>query len=272
MEKLLPELYHLYGALGGDIIGSTYEFNNVKSKKFPLFPRGSAITDDSVMTIATAEAILQKRDYARSYHKWGNEYPNAGYGGSFRRWLHADAPGAPCNSWGNGSAMRVSPVGFAFNTKAEVLAEAKKSAECTHNHPEGIKGAQAAAYAVFLARTGKSKVEIKSEIEQEFGYDLSPSLDRLRPDYIFDVSCMGTLPVALIAFLESVDYEDAVRNAISVGGDSDTIGAITGAIALAFYKTMPEEIVIGIENHIYDDMRYTCKEFQKYCNIGKLTR
>ncbi len=262
------EINCLYGALGGDIIGSVYEFNNIKTKDFPLFSKYSYFTDDSVLTAATAEAIMLKQDYAAHYHRWGNLYPDAGYGGSFLNWLCGDTPGAPYNSWGNGSAMRVSPVGFVFNSAEEVLAEAKRSAECTHDHPEGIKGAQATAYAVFLARNGKSKAAIKSEIEQMFDYDLSLSLDSIRPHYDFDVSCMGTLPVALIAFLESTDYEDAIRNAVSAGGDSDTIAAITGAVALAFYKEMPEEIVAEIEKRLDEPMLRVCRDFQKYCQKG----
>ena len=260
------EICPLYGALGGDIIGSVYEFTNIKSRNFPLFQEHSKITDDSIMTIATAEAILQGGKYADYYHKWGNRYPDAGYGGRFIEWLHERTPGAPYDSWGNGSAMRVSPVGFAFHTKEEVLAEAKKSAECTHSHPEGIKGAQAAAYAVFLAGNGRGKDEIKIEIEANFGYNLLQTLDEIRSRYRFDVSCMGTLPVAIIAFLESSDYEDAIRNAISVGGDSDTIAAITGAIALAYYKTMPQNIIAEIEKRLSPEMLHVCRKFQDCCN------
>ena len=251
----------LYGAIGGDIIGSPYEWHNVKTKDFPLFSRWSKYTDDSVLTIATADALLHHLSYTDAYHKWGNRYPHAGYGGSFRRWLASDDP-LPYNSWGNGSAMRISPVGFYAKSEEDVLREAKTSAEATHNHPEGIKGAQAAALAVYLAREGTGKQEIKGKIESLFGYDLSSrSLDDIRPDYTFDVSCMGTLPVALLAFLESTDYEDAIRNAISVGGDSDTIAAITGGIALAFYGEMPQKIIDGIEQRLPDDILEICREF-----------
>ena len=251
----------LYGAIGGDMIGSCYERHNVKTKEFPLFSHWSRYTDDSVMTIATADALLHHLSYAEAYHKWGNRYPHAGYGGSFRRWLFSPDP-QPYNSWGNGSAMRISPVGFYAKSEDEVLKEAKASAEVTHNHPEGIKGAQAAALAVYLAKTGADKPAIKEKIETLFGYDLSSQkLDDIRPDYTFDVSCMGTLPVALLAFLDSTGYEDAVRNAISVGGDSDTIAAITGGIALAFYKEMPQEIINGIEAILPDDMLAVCRDF-----------
>ena len=251
----------LYGALGGDIIGSCYERHNVKTKDFPLFSSYSRFTDDSVLTIATADALLHHLSYTEAYHRWGNRYPHAGYGGSFRRWLASPDP-QPYNSWGNGSAMRISPVGFYAKSEEEVLKEARSSAEATHNHPEGIKGAQAAALAVYLAKQGTGKPEIKGKIESLFGYDLSTeNLDDIRPDYTFDVSCMGTLPVALLAFLESTDYEDAIRNAISVGGDSDTIAAITGGIALAFYKEMPQEIIDGIEAILPDKMLEICREF-----------
>ena len=251
----------LYGAIGGDIIGSCYEHHNVKTKVFPLFSSRSRYTDDSVLTVATADALLHHRSYAEAYHKWGNLYPHAGYGGSFRHWLASSKP-QPYNSWGNGSAMRISPVGFYAKSEDEVLKEAKASAEATHNHPEGIKGAQAAALAVYLAKTGADKPAIREKIETRFGYDLtSRKLDDIRPDYTFDVSCMGTLPVALLAFLESTDYEDAVRNAISVGGDSDTIAAVTGGIALAFYREMPQEIIDGIEAILPDDMLAVCRDF-----------
>ena len=251
----------LYGAIGGDIIGSCYEWHNIKTKEFPLFSRWSKYTDDSVLTVATADALLHHLSYTDAYRKWGHRYPHAGYGGSFRRWLAGPDP-KPYNSWGNGSAMRISPVGFYCKSEAELLKEARSSAEATHNHPEGIKGAQAAALAVFLAKNGADKTAIKGKIESLFGYELSfRKLDDIRPDYTFDVSCMGTLPVALLAFLESNDYEDAVRNAISIGGDSDTIAAITGGIALAFYKEMPQEIIDGIEAILPDDMLAICREF-----------
>ena len=251
----------LHGALGGDIIGSRFEWHNLKSKDFELFNCRSKFTDDTVMTIATADALLHRIDFAEAYRTWGARYPHAGYGGRFRRWLNSDFP-RPYNSWGNGSAMRVSPVGFFFDSVERVLAEAERSAAVTHNHPEGIKGAQAAALAVFLARTGSSKAEIKAEIETRFGYDLSSqTLDDIRPGYGFDVSCPGTLPVALLAFLESESYEDSIRNAVSVGGDSDTIAAVTGGIALAFYRTMDERTVQGIEARLTGEISDICREF-----------
>ena len=251
----------LYGAIGGDIIGSRFEWHNIKTKDFALFSDRSKFTDDSVMTVATADALIHHLGYAEAYRKWGTLYPHAGYGGSFRRWL-ASADPRPYNSWGNGSAMRISPVGFYTKSEDEVLREAKSSAEVTHNHPEGIKGAQAAALAVYLANAGEEKQRIKERLESLFGYDLSSrKLDDIRPEYNFDVSCMGTLPVALLAFLESADYEDAIRNAVSAGGDSDTIAAITGGIALAYYKDMPEFIVAGIEERLPKEMLEICRQF-----------
>ncbi|MCR4575479.1 MAG: ADP-ribosylglycohydrolase family protein [Lentisphaeria bacterium] len=263
-EDSAPKSYNpLYGALGGDFIGSIYEGHNIKTKTFELVSPRCHLTDDSILTLATADAILHKDDlYKNYYHAWGNKYPYAGYGGRFRAWLASPIEKAwSYGSWGNGSAMRISPIGFAFNTEAEVLEQAEKSANTTHSHPEGVKGAQAAALAVFWARTGRSKEEIQQGITERFGYDLSMPLDEIRPTYRFDVSCMGTLPVAIRAFLESTSYEDAIRNAISVGGDSDTIAAITGGIALAFYKEMPEQLIKAIESKLDDDMLSVCRDF-----------
>jgi ADP-ribosyl-[dinitrogen reductase] hydrolase len=232
---------YILGAIAGDIIGSTYEFNNVKSLDFELFTNDTYFTDDSVLTMATMYALLYSADYAKVYRSFGIRYPHRGYGGNFKKWLSAENP-KPYNSWGNGSAMRVSPVGWYCGNIDDVLAEARKSAEVTHNHPEGIKGAQAAAASVFLARTGKSKNEIKRFITDSFGYDLNRTIEEIRPTYQFDESCQGTVPEAIIAFLESADYENAVRLAVSIGGDSDTLAAITGGIAEAFYREIPEDI------------------------------
>ncbi|MEM6725800.1 MAG: ADP-ribosylglycohydrolase family protein, partial [Bacteroidota bacterium] len=209
----------MLGAIAGDIIGSRFERNNLKSKEFELFDSASRFTDDTVLTVAIADALLTKTPYATTVRNYARNYPFAGYGGTFKQWMFGLISG-PYNSWGNGSAMRVSPIGFAFNTVEQVLEEAKRSAEITHNHPEGIKGAQAVALSILLARQGTSKEAIKSEIESRFQYDLSRSLDAIRPVYQFDVSCQGSVPEAIIAFLESTDFEDAIRNAISIGGDS----------------------------------------------------
>ncbi len=239
----------MIGAIAGDIIGSVYEAMPIKSKNFPLFQKASVFTDDTVLTVAVASAILKQYDYASSLKLFGQKYPNAGYGAAFFRWLFSPSS-EPYNSWGNGSAMRVSPVGFAFDTIEEVLAEAQKSAKVTHNHPEGIKGAQATALAIFLARMGESKAGIKKEISRHFSYDLNRDLDEIRPQYSFDISCQGSVPASIIAFLSSTDYEDAIRNAISLGGDSDTMACIAGGIAQAYYKKIPEEIVQQVRQRL----------------------
>lgn len=233
----------MIGAIIGDIVGSVYEWNNIKTKEFPLFSPGCFFTDDTVMTLAIAEGLMNGGSAAafiQAMKKYGRMYPDAGYGGRFGRWLFSEDTN-PYNSWGNGSAMRVSSVAWAFDTLAEVEQCAEISAAVTHNHPEGIKGAQATAAAIFLARKGKSKQEIKAYIESKYGYDLGRNLDEIRKNYRFYESCQETVPEAITAFLESMDFEDAIRNAISLGGDSDTLAAITGSIAEAAYK-VPEEI------------------------------
>lgn len=232
----------MLGAIAGDIIGSVYEHNNIKTTKFPLFHKDCIFTDDSVQTIALADSIIRGTNFQDKLKEYYRQYRDAGYGFSFIQWAEAQES-TPYHSWGNGSAMRVSPVGFAYNSLEEVLLEARKSAEITHDHIDGIKGAQATAAAVFLARTGKSKSEIKTYVESEYEYDLSQTIDKIRETYELDVSCQGTVPQSITAFLESTDYEDAIRKAISIGGDSDTIACITGGIAHAFYKDIPDSIV-----------------------------
>lgn len=231
----------MMGAIAGDIVGSVYEHHPIKTKDFPLFQPGSRFTDDSVLTVAVANAILTGCPYRDAVLKWGQRYPDAGYGGTFIRWLQADDP-APYHSWGNGSAMRVGPVGWAFDTEDEVLRQAQMTAEITHDHPEGIKGAQATALAVYLARTGADKAVIRTRIESQFGYDLARTVESIRLTYEFDVSCQGTVPEALIAFLDAESYEDAVRNAVSLGGDADTLACIAGAVAEAFHGAVPDPI------------------------------
>jgi ADP-ribosylglycohydrolase len=228
----------MIGAIAGDIIGSVYEARPIKSKSFTLFDSRCAFTDDSVLTIAVAHAILTGRPYREVVWDIGKRYPHAGYGGSFIRWLFSDNP-QPYNSWGNGAAMRVSPVGFAFDSIDEVLKQARMTAEISHNHPEGVKGAQATALAVFLARTGYGKEGIREQISSRFGYDLQRRVEDIRPTYSFRISCQETVPEAIVSFLDSESYEDAVRNAISLGGDSDTLACITGGIAEAYYGGVP---------------------------------
>ncbi|MCX6572415.1 MAG: ADP-ribosylglycohydrolase family protein [Candidatus Aminicenantes bacterium] len=243
----------MIGAIAGDIIGSVHEFGATKTKKFPLLVEGSFFTDDSVMTVAIAHAILTDGDYRKAALDFGRRYPDAGYGGLFREWLVSPDP-KPYDSWGNGSAMRVSPVGFAFDTVDDVLREAARAAAFTHNHPEGIKGAQATALAVFLARTEWDMDLIRHEISTRFGYDLDRTVDEIRPGYSFDESCQKTVPEAVVAFLDSSSYEDAVRNAVSLGGDSDTLACITGGIAEAFYGPVPPEILKKVREILPDDM------------------
>ncbi len=252
----------MIGAIAGDIIGSVYERHRIKTKDFPLFSQGCRFTDDSVLTVALADAILSGRNYDKLMREYYRRYPRAGYGGMFRQWAQND-DGKPYNSFGNGSAMRISPVGFAFDNLEEVLKKAKLYTEITHNHPEGIKGAQATASAIFLARNGRSKKEIRGYIESNFAYDLSRTLDDIRPYYRFDVTCQGSVPEAIIAFLESEDYEDAIRNAVSLGGDSDTQACITGGIAEAFYGSVPEHIERRVLKILDDPLRSVTLQFMQ---------
>ncbi|MFO7965379.1 MAG: ADP-ribosylglycohydrolase family protein [Desulfobacterales bacterium] len=243
----------MIGAIAGDIIGSVYEAHPIKTKDFPLFHPRCRFTDDSVLTIAVAQAILTDGDYRRWIWEIGRRHPHAGYGGSFILWLSSGDP-QPYNSWGNGSAMRVSPVGWAFDAVDDVLREAARTAEISHNHPEGIKGAQATALSVFLARTTRNKEWIKREIIERFGYDLDRTVDRIRPSYGFDVSCRGTVPEAIISFLEADGYEDTVRNAVSLGGDSDTLACIAGGIAEAYYGPVAGHITEKVKKLLAADL------------------
>jgi ADP-ribosylglycohydrolase len=231
---------------------------------FDLFTSGSRFTDDTVLTVAAAFSILENRSYGDCFRTFARLYPDAGYGGGFLKWL-LDPCARPYNSWGNGAAMRVSPVGFAFDSIEKVLLEAKKSAEVTHDHPEGIKGAKACALAVYLARTGADKHEIRKEISGRFGYDLNRTIDQIRPAYSFDISCQGTVPEAIIAFLDSTGYEDAVRRAISLGGDSDTLACITGGIAQAFYGPVPQDIARQARQTLPEDLLAVIDRFEAAC-------
>ena len=233
----------MLGAIIGDIVGSVYEWNNIKTKDFPLFNEKCTFTDDTVMTLAIAVGMKNggnPETFTKAMRSLGRQYPNAGYGGKFAKWLRSNRD-KPYNSYGNGSAMRVSPIGWMHDSLYITEKYAEISASVTHNHPEGIKGAQATASAIFLARTGKSKTEIKKYIQDKYEYNLDRTLNEIRPSYVFDVSCHGTVPEAIIAFLESNSFEDALRNAISLGGDSDTLASITGSIAEASYS-IPEEV------------------------------
>ena len=265
----------MYGAILGDMIGAPYEFDHgAKTKDFPLFGKDSRFTDDTVMTIAVADALLEAGGEAadkpdvcaavvRAMQRWGRRYPRVGYGGLFRRWLVSDKP-EPYGSFGNGSAMRVAAAGWLYDTLARTREVARQTAIVTHNHAEGIKGAEATASAIFLSRGGKSKEGIKDYIVREFGYDLSRTLDEIRPFYSMDATCQGSVPEAIISFLESTDFEDTVRNAVSIGGDTDTVACIAGSIAEAFYgvpealkaecrRRLPQEMLAVLD--VFDEER-----------------
>jgi ADP-ribosylglycohydrolase len=252
------------GAIAGDVLGSVFEWHNVKSTDFKLFDDKSDFTDDTVLTMAVLDVILNNKDYAETIWEYGNRYKGRGYGGRFAEWLNyrpANGILLPYGSYGNGSGMRVSPVGFAYNNLDEVLVNAKRSAEVTHNHIEGIKGAQAIATAILKARADSSKDTIRETITTMFGYNLNRTIDEIRPDYRFHVSCQRSCPEAIIAFLESRDYESAIRLAISIGGDSDTIACMTGGIASAYYKDIPEEILKFVESRLPEEWLILLNEF-----------
>ena len=266
----------MYGAILGDIIGSPFEFDRGnKTKDFRLFSPGCNFTDDSVMTIAVAEALIEvgpnasKKEIEETLimhiRDWGRRYPNAGYGCRFRHWLKEKEP-KPYNSYGNGSAMRVSSVGWLYSTLEKTREVAIYTAEITHNHPEGIKGAEAIASCIFLGRTGARKKNIKKYIEKEFGYNLNRTLEQIRPEFHMDESCQGTVPEAIIAFLESTDFEDAIRNAVSLGGDTDTLAAITGSIAEAYYG-IPSSLKIECRNRVDKDILDVMNSFDDFLSI-----
>jgi ADP-ribosylglycohydrolase len=255
------------GAIIGDIAGSLYEFAGNKDPLVPLFPKGCSFTDDSILALATASAILEGGDYGIAYRKFGFKHPDpmGAYGISFREWLSATKP-KPYNSWGNGAAMRVIPVGWAFETLEQVLEQARQSAEVTHNHVEGVRGAQATAAAVWMAKQGAGKKEIRRYIADYFHYDLSRTVEGIRGDYGFDESCQGTVPEALIAFLDTADFESAIRAAVSLGGDADTIGCITGGVAHAFYKHLPAEMIGNACSMLSPDLLQVLEQFNsRFC-------
>lgn len=234
----------IIGTICGDVVGSTREFHPKKTKDFKLFNRYSSFTDDTVMTLAIASWLMIDKTsldvLVAEIQNFGNRYPNAGYGGMFRKWLNSDDP-KPYGSWANGSAMRVSPVAWVADSLSESQRLAEMSAIVTHNHPDAVKGALATSDAIYLARTGSSKEEIKKHVEKNYGYDLNPTVDEIRPDYKFDVSCEGSVPESIICFLDASDVEDTIRNAVSLGGDADTQAAIAGSIASAYWD-VPSEI------------------------------
>ena len=248
----------MLGALVGDIVGSIYEFHNTKSVDFDMFTPWNNFTDDSVMTLAVAKWLMEDEAHTINYligcmQELGNRYPNAGYGSRFGMWLEEEEP-QPYNSWGNGAGMRVSPVGLYAKTLDEALALAAITASVSHNHPEGVKGAQAIAASVFLCKEGKAKQEIKEYVEKTFYYNLNRTTSEIRPFYRFDVSCQGSVPEAIIAFLEGNSFEEVIRLAISIGGDSDTIGCMAGAIAACMYP-IPDYMTDKCDSILTDDMR-----------------
>ncbi len=268
----------MLGAIFGDIIGSVFEWHNTKKTRFPLFTKFNRPTDDSIMTIAVADALMQtygmddetiREALIRSMQFYGRRYPDAGYGGRFFDWIAAPDP-QPYGSWGNGSAMRVSSVGWLFDELTTVLHMAELTASVTHDHPEGIKGAKAIAVAVFLARKGTDKAEIKSFIEEMFDYDLDTPLNEIRPRYKFDVSCQGSVPQAIRAFLEGDSYEQCVRLAISIGGDSDTIACMAGAIAEACYG-IPDEIMEKGLRYLDPQLTGVVRAFKRETGAGSLS-
>jgi len=243
----------MLGAIAGDIIGSVYEGAPPREKDFELFHLYATYTDDTVLTVAVASAIMSEKDYAVALRSWGRSYPDAGYGPGFNKWLNDDDAG-PYNSYGNGSAMRVAAVGWAFDGMDAVLREAQRSAEVTHNHPEGIKGAQATAAAIFGARSGWSKDRIAALLSDRFGYDCTGTIDELKKRGHTPVTCQHTMPIVAAAFLQSEDFEDCIRNAVALGGDVDTIAAIAGAIAEAHYGRVPDEIKLEVLSRLDDTL------------------
>lgn len=251
----------MLGAIVGDIVGSVYEWNNHRSKTFPLFAADSVFTDDSVLTVALAEAILDGVDYAFVMRSYGRRYPSAGYGGMYRRWL-LDPSMGPYGSFGNGAAMRISSAGWAFDTLEETLDRTRLTTAVTHDHPEGIKGAQAIAGAIWLSRHRSSREEIRSWVGRTCGYDVSRPCDEIRTGYRSNETCQKTMPEALSAFFESTDFEDAIRNGVSLGGDSDTLTCITGSVAEAFYGGVPAAIAREAMARLDEPLRRTVRRFR----------
>lgn len=258
----------MFGAIAGDVVGSVFERANVKSKRFPLFDAASRFTDDTVLTVALAHSLLSGGDAGRTMREFHARYPDAGFGPTFRAWIEA-GEGAPApQSSSNGAAMRIAPVGWAYDALDAVLAEARRLTVLTHDHPEAVIGAQATAAAVFLARSGAGKSTIRGVVESRFGYDLSVPLDAVRPGYAFDLSCAGTVPHAIRAFLEAEDFEDTLRNAISIGGDSDTLACIAGAIAEAFFGGVPPHIAQPVWLRLDAPLREVVQRFGARHGIG----
>jgi ADP-ribosylglycohydrolase len=256
------------GAIAGDMIGSPYEARRMDHVDFPLFRRASRFTDDTVLTVALADSLLSNTPYTVLLKAYCRRYPDAGYGGAFIQWA-ASFDARPYGSWGNGSAMRVSPVAWAYDALHDVIAHAGESAAVTHDHAEGIRGAQALAAAIFLARTGSDKAAIRHAIERDFHYDLAATVADYRADYRFDVSCLVTVPQAITAFLESTDFEDAIRKAISIGGDCDTLACMAGSIAEAHYGGVPESILAEVYARLDAPLIEVVQEFCARFRCGR---
>jgi ADP-ribosylglycohydrolase len=261
----------MVGAIAGDVIGSVYEGGPAPEEGFPLFVAESRFTDDTVLTVAVAHAVREGIDFGSALRGWGRRYPHAGYGGWFRDWLFRENAG-PYNSFGNGAAMRVAPIGWAFNDLDVVLREAAASARVTHNHPEGLKGAQAVAATILLGRTGEPKEAIAALLADRFGYDCHTTLAALRRRGGFDVTCQGTVPAAAVAFLESSDFEDAVRNAVAIGGDTDTLACIAGAMAEASYGGVPVEVQREALRRLDEPLRNEVLAFARKYQVPLTTR
>ena len=257
----------MIGAIAGDIVGSVYEWNNIKIKECELFSKECFFTDDSVLTVALADSILNETPYSENLKIYYHRYLGKGFGGSFDHWAKR-RQSEPYNSWGNGAAMRVSPVGYAYDDLSTVLSQAEAYTAVTRDHPEGIKGVQATAAAIFLARSGATKSEIRDFIEKRFDYDLSRHVDEIRLDYRFDESCQGTVPQAIRAFIDSTDFEDAIGTAVSLGGDSDTLAGITGGIAQAFFSGVPETVEQTVYTILEEPLREITEQFMIHCCRG----
>jgi ADP-ribosylglycohydrolase len=257
----------MIGAIAGDVVGSVYERQPTKHTTFDLFLPASRFTDDTVLTVATAFSLMGDGDYTTNYRMFGRLFPRAGYGQMFNHWLHAAEP-RPYNSWGNGSAMRVCPIGLFLDDENDVLAEAERSAAVTHNHPEGIKGAQAVALGTFLAAQGGDALTIRTELAARFGYDLDRTVDAIRPAYRFEISCQGSVPEAIICFLEADSWEQAVRLAVSLGGDADTQACIAGGIAEAAFGPPEQDVVKKVRSILTRDLRQVVDDFEQALSAG----
>ncbi len=253
----------MLGAIAGDIIGAPYEGAPIKTKDFPLFAEGAGFTDDSVCTVAVADALMNNRGFAEALRAWGRAHPDAGFGGMFSRWLMRDDAG-PYGSWGNGAAMRVSPIAPVAADEADALDLAARAAAVSHDHPSAVTAAQAVVLTMWLARHGMDRAALRQTVADRFDYDLSPDVDAIRPDYGFDVSAAGTVPPALVCALEARDYEDAVRNAVSLGGDADTLACITGGVAEVLYG-LPEAVGETARGRLTDDL---CAVVDRFYSAG----